>query len=279
MPGILAAMSDNLNPQREQMAHESMVRNLTAQAEAIWPQELPLLRRRPLPAGARILDAGCGTGEITRRLADEFATATVIGIDVLDAHLELGRQRTAAHGRRVQFQHDDIFALSFADATFDLVVCRHVLQAIPHADRAIAELVRVTRPGGTLHLLVEDYGMIHVAPAAPATERFWREGPVRYAAATGSSLFIGREALAIAHRLGLRDLTMDYLVVDNLRVPREVFARIWEAWRDGYAESIAEHTGQTLAEQMAIWNDSIAAVRDPGRYAVWHVPVLRAQKP
>lgn len=272
-------MADDLNPQREQMAHESMVRNLTAQAEAIWPQELPLLRRRALPGKARILDAGCGTGEITARLADEFTTAEVIGIDVLDDHLALGRRRTAAHGARVRFQHDDIFALSFADATFDLVVCRHVLQAIPHAERAIAELARVTKPGGTLHLLVEDYGMIHVAPAAPATERFWREGPRQYAAATGSSLFIGRNAPAIARRLGLLDVTMDFLIVDSLRVPREVFARIWEAWRDGYAESIAEHTGQTLAEQLAIWNDSIAAIMDPLRYAVWHVPVLRARKP
>ena len=44
---------------------------------------------------------------------------------------------------RVRFENRSIFELGLPDDTFDLVVCRHVLQAIPHADRAIAELVRV----------------------------------------------------------------------------------------------------------------------------------------
>ena len=60
----------DLNPQAKQMADESMVRNLAAQAQAIWPQEAPLFRRYTLPASPRILDAGCGTGEGASRLAD-----------------------------------------------------------------------------------------------------------------------------------------------------------------------------------------------------------------
>ena len=65
----------DLNPQAKQMADESMVRNLDAQARAIWPQEMPLLRRYALPAEARILDAGCGTGEGSSRLAELFPRA------------------------------------------------------------------------------------------------------------------------------------------------------------------------------------------------------------
>ncbi len=53
----------DLNPQGKHMAHESMVRNLDAQARAIWPQEISLVRRYALPDATRILDAGCGTGE------------------------------------------------------------------------------------------------------------------------------------------------------------------------------------------------------------------------
>jgi hypothetical protein len=53
----------DLNPQATQMADESMVRGLDAQARAIWPQELQFMRRYVMPAEARILDAGCGTGE------------------------------------------------------------------------------------------------------------------------------------------------------------------------------------------------------------------------
>ena len=64
----------DLNPQAKQMADESMVRNLDAQARAIWPQEMPLFKRYGLPANAQILDAGCGTGELASRLAELFPT-------------------------------------------------------------------------------------------------------------------------------------------------------------------------------------------------------------
>ncbi|MGZ6123238.1 MAG: hypothetical protein ACXWM0_19365 [Vulcanimicrobiaceae bacterium] len=65
----------DFNPQAKQMADESMVRNLDAQARAIWPQEVPLFRRYSLPDAPQILDAGCGTGEVASRLAELFLQA------------------------------------------------------------------------------------------------------------------------------------------------------------------------------------------------------------
>src|SRR5262249_51080207 len=159
-----APMTDNLNPQAREMADESMVRNLAAQADAIWPQEQRLFDRYRLTPDARILDAGCGTGEISARLAALFVQATVLGVDVVDDHLAMARAKSAAAGSRIRFEHRSIFELGLPDATFDLVVCRHVLQAIPHAERALAELVRVTRRGGWIHLIPEDYLMIHFEP-------------------------------------------------------------------------------------------------------------------
>src|SRR5262249_39094449 len=76
------------NPQAEQMSDESMVRNLAAQAEAIWPQERALFSRYEIPKGARILDLGCGTGEITARLAEMFPRSELLGVDLDEAHLE-----------------------------------------------------------------------------------------------------------------------------------------------------------------------------------------------
>src|SRR5215471_17486055 len=98
------AMTD-LNPKAKQMADESMVRNLDAQARAIWPQEVPLIRRYELPAEARILEAGCGTGEAASRLAELFPKATVLGVDIIDAHLELARSRYARSVPRLRFEH------------------------------------------------------------------------------------------------------------------------------------------------------------------------------
>src|SRR5690349_9388695 len=113
------------------MADESMVRNLTAQAEAIWPQEEPIMRRHGAPR--TILDVGCGTGEISSRLATLFAGAQVTGVDLIEPHLALARERYAGFGDRLRFQQADAFELPFAAGSFDLVVCRHVLQAIPSA--------------------------------------------------------------------------------------------------------------------------------------------------
>src|SRR5690606_25060758 len=152
------------NPQARQMADESMVRNLAAQALAIWPQESRLFRRYPLPAAARIADIGCGTGEITSRLAEQFPQATLLGVDIYPSHIEHASRRYREIGARLQFLAGDAFALDLPANDFDLTVCRHLLQAVPFPERVIAELTRNTNPGGWLHLLAEDYGLIHLHP-------------------------------------------------------------------------------------------------------------------
>jgi SAM-dependent methyltransferase len=269
----------DLNPQAKQMADESMVRNLDAQARAIWPQEIPLLQRYVLPPEPGILDAGCGTGEGASRLAELFPRARVLGVDIVDPHLELARKRYAHLAPRLTFQHQSIFELSAADRSFDLTVCRHVLHSIPHADRVIVELARVTRRGGYLHLIPEDYGMLHFERATRDPRDFWNEVPASFGEKTGSDLFIGRHAYRILSAMGMDEIKVDYIVVDTLRVPRETFATILTAWRDGYAESIGELTPISRESAVAYFNQMIANIRDPQGYAVWMVPVVSARLP
>jgi len=267
----------DLNPQAKQMADESMVRNLDAQARAIWPQEVPLIRRYALPAEPRILDAGCGTGEASWRLAELFPRASVLAVDILDQSLDLARSRYARFAPRLRFDHQSIYELRAADHTFDLVVCRHVLHSIPHADRAIAELSRVTRPGGYLHLIPEDYGMLHFQRAALDPRDFWHDAPAKFAAATGTDLFLGRHTFGILAAMHFEEIKMDYIIVDTLRVPRETFAAIIEAWRDGYSEAIGQFTRFSRQSAADYFNQMIANIRDPRGYAVWMVPVASAR--
>ncbi len=201
----------------------------------------------------------------------------MLGVDVLDAHLELARTRYAALGSRLAFEHRSIFELGLPDHTFDLTVCRHVTHSLPHADRVYAELVRVTKPGGRLHLIPEDYGMLHFQRGALDVRDFWHEVPARFGEATGTNLFIGRDTFGILAGLGLTEITMDYVVVDPLRVPREIFAKILTAWRDGYAEPIAQTSRFTREEGAAYFDQMIANIRDPNGYAVWMVPVVSAR--
>ena len=267
----------DLNPQAKQMADESMVRNLDAQARAIWPQEVELIKRYGLGGHIKILDAGCGTGEGASRLAELFDQATVLGVDIVDPHLELARMRHARFGSRLRFEHQTVFDLDAADGSFDLTVCRHVLHSIPHPGRVIAELVRVTRPGGRLHLIPEDYGMLHFQQGRLNPRDFWHEAPERFGEKTGTNLFIGRDSYEILQQLALADIAVDYVVVDPGRVPRDTFAEILEAWKDGYTESIAEYSRFTREEVGAYFDQMIADIRNPRRYAAWMVPVVSAR--
>jgi ubiquinone/menaquinone biosynthesis C-methylase UbiE len=269
----------DLNPHRRQMADESMVRNLEAQARAIWPQEVPLIRRYGLSPDIRILDAGCGTGEVSSRLAEMFPSARVLGVDILDHHLALARERYVSLMPRLSFERQSIFELSASDATYDLTVCRHVIHSVPHAERVLAELRRVTRPGGWLHVIAEDYGMLHFPTGGRDPRDFWHEAPARFGEKTGTDLFVGRHAYGHFAALGLADITVDYLIVDTLRVSREIFATILEAWRDGYVEPIAETSRFTREEATAYFERMIADIRDPRRYAAWMVPVVAGRVP
>ena len=270
----------DLNPQRDQMADESMVRTLAAQAEAIWPQEQPLLARYGLGDGPlRILDAGCGTGEISARLAAMFPRAEVLGVDILEQPLALARERHVGLAPRLSFARQSVFELPAADATYDLTVCRHVIHSVPQAERVLAELLRVTKPSGWMHVIAEDYGMLHFPTGDANVDAFWREGPASFGTATGTDMFVGRHASNYFAALGLTDITVDYIVVDTLRVPRETFARILTAWRDGYVEPIAAFTRFTGDEARAAFDRMIGDIRDPHRYAVWFVPVVAGRVP
>jgi SAM-dependent methyltransferase len=269
----------DLNPHGKQMADESMVRNLDAQARAIWPQESELIGKYGLSDDIRILDAGCGTGEASSRLAEMFPKATVLGVDIIDQSLATARSRYARLAPRLTFENQSIYELPAADGAYDLTVNRHVIHSIPQAGRVLAELKRVTRSGGRLHLIPEDYGMLHFERLALDPRDFWHDGPAQFGKATDTDLFIGRHAYRILTDLGLKEISIEYIVVDTIRVPRETFATIIEAWRDGYVEPIAEFTRFTQEEARAYFDQMIANIRDPRGYAVWMVPVVSARVP
>ena len=200
-------------------------------------------------------------------------------MDIIDGHLELARSRHASLAPRLAFEHRSVFELQLADRSFDLTVCRHVLQSIPHPERVMSELVRVTRRGGYLHLIVEDYGMLHFQTGPLEMRDFWHEAPARFGSATQTDPFIGRNTFGMLADMDLAEITMDYVIVDTVRVPRAIFAAILEAWRDGYVQPIGEFTSYTQESAVAHFDQMIANVRDPRGYAVWMVPVVSARVP
>jgi ubiquinone/menaquinone biosynthesis C-methylase UbiE len=270
----------NHNPQARQMGAESMAKNLAHQASAIWPQEAPLFDRYQLSGAIRILDLGCGTGEITRRLAARYESATLLGVDILEESLTIARRESASLGERVRYEKGDAFALALPDASVELVTCRHMSQAVPHFENVLAEITRVLAPGGWAHILSEDYGMLHIPNDNPDPDRFWSENVViAYMRSIGCDGQIGRHTPPLLETAGYRDIRMNYVIVDTLRVPRHVFGGIMRAWKDGYVEPLAAASGRSESEIARDFDAMIHAIETPPNYAAWQVPIASGQKP
>lgn len=100
------------------------------------------------PAGQRWLDVGCGNGAFTELILERCAPAEVRGIDPSEGQLAFARTRFA--GRPVHVQQGDAMALPFPAESFDIAVMALVLVFVPEPAKALGEMVRVVRPGGTI---------------------------------------------------------------------------------------------------------------------------------
>lgn len=96
---------------------------------------------------ADVLNLGCSTGLIDEFLASHVKTMT--GVDIDAPAVELASRRSAAEN--TVFQVDDAVALSFPDASFDVVICSQVYEHVPDAKLMVKQIYRVLRPGGVCY--------------------------------------------------------------------------------------------------------------------------------
>jgi SAM-dependent methyltransferase len=113
------------------------------------------LRWLAMPAQSRWLDVGCGTGALSQTILEVAAPRAVTGIDRSDGYLAFARAHTP--DGRVQFDLGDAQDLPVEPGAYDAVVSGLVLNFIPQPDRAVAEMTRAARPGGTVAIYVWDY--------------------------------------------------------------------------------------------------------------------------
>ena len=184
--------------------------------------ELPDWRERP------ILDAGCGTGAILKRLGDPDKT---IGIDLSPEAISFCRKRGLNN-----VQQADICALPFADASFDAVICSSVLyhQWVSDISGALREMHRVLRPGGILVINVPAFSFLHSRhDEAVMTARRFRKPEIRrllsrqnftISRLTYWTTFLFPLAVA-ARTLGGSKMGRDFETTE-VTLPRRIFAGI-----------------------------------------------------
>jgi SAM-dependent methyltransferase len=109
-----------------------------------------------VPPGARWLDVGCGTGALSHTILRQAAPARLTGLDRSPGYAAYARQH--APQAPAAFGVGDAQALPAAAAAFDAAVSGLMLNFVPRPERAVAEMARVTRPGGVVAAYVWDYG-------------------------------------------------------------------------------------------------------------------------
>ncbi len=104
-----------------------------------------------LAAGARVLDLGCGSGDLSREVLRQVPDARVIAADFTLPMLQLGQRRRFP--RPPAWCAADALALPYSNGTFDAVVCAFLLRNVADLEQALREMARVLKPGGQVAIL------------------------------------------------------------------------------------------------------------------------------
>ena len=161
-----------------------------------------------LRAGMDLLDVGCGPASITADLAERVAPGRVVALDAAAGALEAARKTLRERGlsEQVEVTSGDVMALPFEDASFDVVHAHQVLQHLADPVGALAEMRRVTRPGGIVAVRDAVYSAMTWFPE-PAGMEQWRSVYMATARANGGEPDAGSRLLSWAREAGFTDVT------------------------------------------------------------------------
>ncbi len=194
-----------------------------------------------LRPGQSLLDVGCGPGSITLDLAALVAPGRVVGIENVDAPLEVAREAAFRRGdRRTTFERADVLRLPYPDDSFDVVHAHQVLQHLTDPIGALREMRRVCKPGGVLAVRDVDFESMTWWPASDVLLR-WRETYRRLSRENGAEPDAGRRFRQWTREAGLQDVrlstsTWTYATAEQTR---------W--WGDSQADRVLSSTFATQA--------------------------------
>ena len=161
-----------------------------------------------LSAGMDLLDVGCGPASITADLAERVAPGRVVALDAASDALQAARATLSERGlsEQVELTCGDVMTLPFEDASFDVVHAHQVLQHLADPVSALAEMRRLTRPGGIVAARDAVYSAMTWFPE-PAGMEQWRSVYMATARANGGEPDAGSRLLSWARAAGFTDVT------------------------------------------------------------------------
>ena len=173
---------------------------------AFHPAMEPLLRPLDLKAGLRVLDVGSGPGHTTLELARRIRPGGMVtGVDINAEFVARSGDHARDANLPAEFVQSAFPPLPFPDASFDRVWCKNVLEYVDSAADTVAEMARVTAPGGVVVAVDSDWDMIALDIGAAAHERSYRIIAASKAIAIREPQ-IGRQLYRLFRDAGLGDV-------------------------------------------------------------------------
>jgi ubiquinone/menaquinone biosynthesis C-methylase UbiE len=221
------------------------------------------------------LDAGCGSGIVSRYLAKRHPTSTVTGCDASTDRVEQAR-KAASNIKNLSFQTADLRHLPFRDTSFDAIVCRYVLQHLGATASAVTvrELVRCLAPGRSI-VLIDCDGFFHnLYPQPPLVKevlmKFMASGPV--------DLDIGRKLPHLLRTAGIEDLSWRIETIECQGTVLEHEAQLTSERLAQAAPALAQLL-QSEARATAFTQEYLAAIRAPGAVLFYNKFIVTGKKP
>jgi ubiquinone/menaquinone biosynthesis C-methylase UbiE len=219
-----------------------------------------MLSQLELCDGASLLDVGCGTGEDVRDLAQLVGPrGRVVGVDVSGAMIAEAKKRHVSSELPVEFVEGDAQNLTFPDASFDRCRTERMLMHLDDPEKALAEMVRVVRPGGKVVVFDFDWDAVFVDSPYKETTR-----KIVHAFSDGIKHgWIGRSLPRLFHTVGLSDVTC---------VPHAVrpYCTFVHRLFDGHLAK-AQQAGVLSADELASWWKHLEQAEAAGQF---HLGIL-----
>jgi trans-aconitate methyltransferase len=155
------------------------------------------------PGGSVVLEAGCGVGAQTVTLAQRSPGARFVSVDISASSIAEASRRTSAAGvTNVEFRQADILALPFGPESFNHVFVCFVLEHLARPVDALATLIELLEPGGTMTVIEGDHGSTYFHPDSSAARRAI-ECQIELQRAAGGNALIGRQLYPMMLEAGL----------------------------------------------------------------------------
>jgi SAM-dependent methyltransferase len=254
-------------------AGEAERARLLAHGETYRAATAALLDRIGIAPGSRVLDVGCGPLGVLDLLAERAGPDGVVGLDREPRMLEMAQRSLAERGFfRVCLVSRDAGRTGLPDGSFDLVHERLLLVNVPVPERVVAEMVRVTRPGGRVVLQDADVTTWHCEPPLPAWDRL-RSAVFAAWEASGLDRHVGRRLGTLLHGAGLVDVELEA----DLRVLRHghPLQRQLLAFAELFRDRVLAAGGLSASELDDLLDEVGAHLADPAT-AVVHVTIFQA---